>query len=58
MVQHRPELKAIIASGFSESDEVKKALSLGVASFIRKPYTMNQLGREVAQVLGVDVSVS
>ena len=58
MVQHRPGLKAIIASGFSESDEVKNALSQGVASFIRKPYTLQQLGREVALVLGEDVSGS
>ena len=52
MLNHRPELKAVIASGFSESEEVKKALSLGAASFIRKPYTMVQLGRELQRALG------
>ena len=52
MLEHRPGLKAIIASGFSESEEVKKALSLGAASFIRKPYTMVQLGRELHRALG------
>ena len=52
MLDHRPGLKAIIASGFSESGEVKKALSLGASSFIRKPYTIVQLGRELRQALG------
>lgn len=52
MLVHRPDLKAIIASGFSESDEVKKALALGASSFIRKPYTMIQLGRVLRQALG------
>ncbi len=52
MLDHRPGIKAIIASGFSESEEVKKALSLGAASFIRKPYTMVQPGRELRQALG------
>ena len=51
MLSDRPDLKAIIASGFSESEEVKKALDMGAASFIRKPYTLLQLGREVRQVL-------
>ncbi len=52
MLELRPGLKAIIASGFSESEEVKKTLSLGAASFIRKPYTMVQLGRELRLALG------
>ncbi len=51
MLSLRPELKAVIASGFSESEEVKKALVLGASSFIRKPYTMMQLGRVVRQAL-------
>jgi len=31
---------------------VKKTLLLGAASFIRKPYTMVQLSRELRQALG------
>ena len=56
MLVHRPNLKAIIASGYSESEEVKEALVQGVATFIRKPYTMMQLGKEICQVLGDEVS--
>ncbi len=40
-----PGQKAIIASGFSESDDVKTTLKLGAGSFIKKPYTMAQLGK-------------
>ncbi|MBU1232590.1 MAG: response regulator [Proteobacteria bacterium] len=46
-----PDQKAIIASGFSESDEVKAALRLGVGGFIKKPYSRDQLGRVVGDVL-------
>jgi len=46
-----PEQKAIIASGFSESDEVKATLQLGAGGFIKKPYSMNQLNRVVKEAL-------
>ncbi len=46
-----PEQKAIIASGFSESDDVKATLKLGAGDFIKKPYSMEQLGQAVAKEL-------
>ncbi len=46
-----PNQKAIIASGFSESDDVKKALQLGVGSYLRKPYTIEQLSHVVRKIL-------
>lgn len=46
-----PEQKALIASGYSKSDDVKKALRLGVGGFIEKPYSLAQLGRAVAKIL-------
>lgn len=46
-----PGQKAIIASGFSESDDVKKALQLGVAVFIKKPFSINQLSQAVKGAL-------
>ena len=51
MRQLRPGQKAIIASGFSRSDDVKKAMRLGVGGFIEKPYSMDQLGRVVHREL-------
>ena len=38
-----PEQKAILASGFSESEDVKKALELGASFFIKKPYVIDKL---------------
>ncbi len=39
-----PEQKAIIASGFSDSKDVREAQELGVGKFVRKPYTIHSLG--------------
>jgi signal transduction histidine kinase/ActR/RegA family two-component response regulator len=46
-----PDQKAIIVSGFSESDDVKTTLQLGAGGFIKKPYSMEQLGRAVKETL-------
>ncbi len=46
-----PGQKAIIVSGFSESNDAKKALLLGVDRFIKKPYAINQLGQAVKGTL-------
>lgn len=46
-----PGQKAIIVSGFSESDDVKETLKLGVECFIKKPYSIDQLGCAVKEVL-------
>jgi two-component system, cell cycle sensor histidine kinase and response regulator CckA len=39
-----PGQKAIIASGFSESERVLEAQRLGAGRYIRKPYRMEQIG--------------
>ncbi len=46
-----PDQKAIVASGFSESSDVKATLQLGATAFIKKPYTMDQLARAVKEAL-------
>ena len=47
-----PNQKAIIASGFSVSDDVEAAIQLGVGGFIKKPYSMSELGEAVKEILG------
>ncbi|WP_419655555.1 two component system sensor histidine kinase, hybrid [Desulfosarcina variabilis str. Montpellier] len=47
----RPSQKAIIASGFAETNRVKKALDLGVGQFIKKPYTLMDIGFSIAKGL-------
>ena len=40
-----PEQKAIIASGFSETERVRKTIALGAGRYIRKPYSMGALAK-------------
>ena len=46
-----PGQRAVIASGFAENEDVKRVLSLGAASFLRKPYTLKSLGRTTRESL-------
>ncbi|WP_028584173.1 hybrid sensor histidine kinase/response regulator [Desulfogranum mediterraneum] len=46
-----PGQKAIIASGFSESRDVRAALDLGADRFVKKPYTMEHLALAVKEAL-------
>ncbi len=46
-----PGQKAIIVSGFSQSEAVKETLELGAGRYLKKPYTMVQLGRAVKNEL-------
>jgi len=47
----RPGQKAIIASGFSETDRVKKTLELGAGKYVKKPYTLITIGKAIKEVL-------
>lgn len=49
-----PNQKAVIASGFSESNSVLDAKALGVGAFIKKPYSIKQLGEAVLKELQDD----
>lgn len=49
--EFQPEQKAIIASGHSESDDVFKTLDLGAGSFVKKPYTIMDMGIAVKEEL-------
>lgn len=42
-----PGQKAVIASGYSESDSVLRAQEIGAGSYIKKPYKLEQLGMTV-----------
>jgi signal transduction histidine kinase/HAMP domain-containing protein len=48
-----PHQKAIIASGFAETDRVKEAQKLGAGKYIRKPYTLEKLGLALKGELGI-----
>jgi PAS domain S-box-containing protein len=46
-----PEQKAIIVSGFAETDHVKEALKLGAGRYLKKPIILEELGRAVKEEL-------
>ena len=39
-----PNQKALLVSGYSETVEVEKAFALGASAFLKKPYSMHELG--------------
>lgn len=46
-----PKQKAVIASGYSETDRVKKAQRLGAGEYVTKPYTVEKIGFAVKREL-------
>jgi PAS domain S-box-containing protein len=46
-----PGQKAVIVSGFSENNDVRETLQLGAASYIKKPYVMEQLSQVMYNAL-------
>jgi signal transduction histidine kinase/ActR/RegA family two-component response regulator len=48
-----PHQKAVIASGFSETERVKAAIELGVSEYVRKPYSLEKIGLSVRRALQV-----
>ncbi len=44
ILEFNPDQKAIIASGFSETERVKEAQKLGAGQYIVKPYTLEKMG--------------
>ena len=47
IIELNPGQKAIIVSGFSETERVKEARRLGVRSYIQKPYLIETIGQVV-----------
>jgi CheY-like chemotaxis protein len=46
-----PKQKVILASGYSETERVKKALNLGAGKYIKKPYTVKDISVAVMEEL-------
>jgi CheY-like chemotaxis protein len=51
VLEIHPQQKAIIVSGFSESDRVHDAQALGAGAYVRKPYVIEKLGLAVRKEL-------
>ncbi len=51
IIKIHPNIKVVIVSGYSESDRVKEALSLGANSYVSKPYTIERIGIAIKNLL-------
>lgn len=51
IVKFRPGQKAIVVSGYSQTERVQELLSLGAGRFVRKPYTIAGIGRAIREEL-------
>ena len=51
IIKIHPNQKAIIISGFTESDEVKEAQRLGAGRYIKKPVTLEKIGLAIKEEL-------
>ena len=45
-----PPMKILLTSGFSEDERIRELMDMGVAEFIRKPYTLQKLTETVERV--------
>ncbi|MBA4398016.1 MAG: two-component system response regulator, partial [Syntrophus sp. (in: bacteria)] len=46
-----PKQKAILVSGFSETERVKEAQKLGAGTYVKKPYIMEKIGVAIREEL-------
>ncbi|MCU0595624.1 MAG: response regulator, partial [Desulfobacterota bacterium] len=51
ILETRPGQRAIIASGYAETERVKQARDLGAGDYIKKPYALSRLGSSVRKEL-------
>ncbi|MBN1277795.1 MAG: response regulator [Deltaproteobacteria bacterium] len=51
IIEINPGHKAVIVSGFSESERVRKTQEMGAGAFVRKPYILEKIGLEVRNEL-------
>jgi PAS domain S-box-containing protein len=51
VLEINPGQKAVIVSGFSETERVRKAQEMGAGAFVRKPYILEKIGLAVRKEL-------
>jgi len=51
VLEIRPDQRAVIVSGFSETERVRKALRLGAGAYVKKPYALDQIGPAIREAL-------
>ena len=56
ILEHHPDQKAVIASGYSETNRVAEIQRLGAGAYIKKPYTIEKLARVVRSELDRNIT--
>ena len=51
IIETHPGQKAIICSGFSETDRVKELQKLGAGEYVRKPLLLEKIGLAIKEEL-------
>jgi DNA-binding NtrC family response regulator len=51
ILEVRPHQRAILISGYADSDRVRQAQQLGAGAFIKKPYTMESIASAIKNEL-------
>ena len=51
VLEINPKQKAILVSGFSETERVRKAQKLGAGAYVKKPYVMEKIGMAIRDEL-------
>ncbi len=54
ILKHCPQQKAVIVSGYSTSEEIDKTMKLGALSIIKKPYSLENIGKAMHNYLMTD----
>ncbi|MCP4690998.1 MAG: PAS domain S-box protein, partial [Desulfobacterales bacterium] len=52
IIEHHPGQKAVIVSGFSETERVREAQRLGAGAHVKKPYMLKTIGPAIRKELG------
>ena len=52
MIQVKPELKVLVASGYTLKGSAEEILANGAHGFIQKPYSLENIAAKIAQALG------
>ena len=51
VIEIKPGQKAVVTSGYTETEQVRKVQEMGAGCFIRKPYALEKLGTAIREEL-------
>jgi len=51
ILRHTPGQRAVLTSGYSETEDVKEAQRLGAGAFVKKPVTLESIGKAIRETL-------